>query len=108
WRDVAPPRGAPVGEGVRPLQPGDVETIRALDAAATGEDRSPVFALMDGAMTGLVVERAGRVAGSAVRSPWGLGPSVVATDREAGVALLSVLRRVPGSPLTVSLPDATA
>ncbi|HEY8585079.1 MAG TPA: hypothetical protein VIL49_19125, partial [Capillimicrobium sp.] len=51
---------------------------------------------------------AGRVAGSAVRSPWGLGPSVVAADREAGVALLSVLRRVPGAPLTVSLPDANA
>ncbi len=108
WRDAAPPRGAPVGEGVRPLMAADVPTVLALDAAATGEDRSPVLEQMNGALTGLVVERAGRVAGSALRSPWGLGPSVVAADREAGVALLSVLRRVPGSPLTVSLPDANA
>jgi hypothetical protein len=106
WRDVAPPRGAPSGEGVRPLRDRDLAAVLALDAAATGEDRSPVFAQMNGAMTGLVIERGGRIAGSAVRSPWGLGPSVVATDREAGVALLSVLRRVPGAPLTVSLPDA--
>ncbi len=108
WRDVAPPRGAARAEGVRPLQPADAAIVRALDAAATGEDRGPVFQAMNGTLPGLVVERAGRVAGSAIRSPWGLGPSVVATDREAGVALLSVLRRVPGAPLTVSLPDANA
>jgi N-acetylglutamate synthase-like GNAT family acetyltransferase len=108
WRDVAPPRGQPTADGVRALEPRDHAVVRALDRAATGEDRGPVFAAMDGRIPGLVVERAGRVAGTAVRSPWGLGPSVVATDREAGVALLSVLRRVPGAPLTVSLPDANA
>ncbi len=108
WRDVAPPRGRAVGEGIRALEPADLDRVCAIDSAATGEDRGPVFRAMDGSLAGLVVERAGRVAGSAVRSPWGLGPSVVATDREAGVALLSTLRRVPGSPLTVSLPDANA
>lgn len=108
WRDVAPPRGRVGGEGVRALQSDDLDVVCALDTAATGEDRGPVFRAMNGTLAGLVVERAGRVAGSAVRSPWGLGPSVVATDREAGVALLSVLRRVPGAPLTVSLPDANA
>jgi GNAT superfamily N-acetyltransferase len=108
WRDLAPPRGGPAGEGIRPLRHDDLPVVRALDRAATGEDRSAVFAAMDGRLPGLVVERAGRIAGSALRSPWGLGPSVVATDREAGVALLSVLRRVPGAPLTVSLPDANA
>lgn len=108
WRDVAPPRGRPGSSGVRALEPRDHDAVRALDRAATGEDRGSVFSAMNGALPGLVVERAGRVAGSAVRSPWGLGPSVVASDREAGVALLSVLRRVPGAPLTVSLPDANA
>lgn len=108
WRDVAPPRGSIAAEGVRPLRETDLDVVRRIDRAATGEDRSPVFAAMNGTLTGLVVERGGQVAGSAVRSPWGLGPSVVATDREAGVALLSVLRRVPGGPLTVSLPDANA
>lgn len=108
WRDLSPPRGRPRADGVRALASADLDVVRALDAAATGEDRSPVFAAMDGDPPGLVVERGGRVAGSAVRSPWGLGPSVVATDREAGIALLSVLRRVPGAPLTISLPDANA
>jgi predicted N-acetyltransferase YhbS len=108
WRDVAPPRGRPTADGVRALEPRDHGVVRSLDRAATGEDRGAVFSAMNGALPGIVVERAGRVAGSAVRSPWGLGPSVVATDREAGVALLSVLRRVPGAPLTVSLPDANA
>jgi predicted N-acetyltransferase YhbS len=108
WRDVAPPRGRATGEGVRALQATDLDVVCALDSAATGEDRGAVFRAMNGTLAGLVVERAGRVAGSAIRSPWGLGPSVVATDREAGVALLSVLRRVPGAPLTVSLPDANA
>jgi hypothetical protein len=103
-----PPRGRARSDGVRALAADDVPLVRELDAAATGEDRSPVFSAMNGDLPGLVVERAGRVAGSAVRSPWGLGPSVVAADREAGVALLSVLRRVPGAPLTVSLPDANA
>jgi ribosomal protein S18 acetylase RimI-like enzyme len=108
WRDLSPPRGRARADGVRPLAPGDLPVVRALDAAATGEDRGAVFDAMNGELPGLVVERAGSVAGSAVRSPWGLGPSVVASDREAGIALLSVLRRVPGAPLTVSLPDANA
>jgi len=77
---------------------------------ATGEDRGPVFdALGDlDAAAGLALERDGRLAGSALRSPWGLGPSVVAEDAEAGLALLSALRRSRGGPLTVSLPDANA
>jgi DNA-binding NarL/FixJ family response regulator len=102
----APP--AQLADGVRAIAAGDLPTVLQLDAAATGEDRRAVFAAMNGTLTGLVVERAGAVCGSAMRSPWGLGPSIVATDREAGVALLSVLRRVPGSPLTVSVPDANA
>jgi GNAT superfamily N-acetyltransferase len=108
WRDIAPPPAQPPPGGVRPLAPGDAAAVRALDAAATGEDRSAVFDALGpfGTGAGLAVERGGRLAGSALRSPWGLGPSVVAEDPEAGLALLGALRRIPGGPLTVSLPDA--
>src|SRR3954470_8908705 len=110
WRDVVPPRGAGAPAGVRALAPSDADAVRALDAAATGEDRGSVFDALgppdNGA--GLAVERDGRVIGSALRSPWGLGPSVVAEEAEAGLTLLSALRRQPGGPLTVSLPDANA
>jgi GNAT superfamily N-acetyltransferase len=108
WRDVAPPPPAEVPPGVRALAPADGAAVRALDAAATGEDRSAVFDALgpfeNG--TGLALERGGRLAGSALRSPWGLGPSVVAEDPDAGLALLGALRRMRGGPLTVSLPDA--
>jgi GNAT superfamily N-acetyltransferase len=108
WRDIAPPPPAEAPPGVRALGPGDGDAVRALDAAATGEDRGSVFDALgpfdNGA--GIAVERGGRLAGSALRSPWGLGPSVVAEDAEAGLALLGTLRRMRGGPLTVSLPDA--
>src|SRR4051812_39959863 len=84
WRDVAaPPRAAPP-PGVRSLEPDDDAVLRALDAAATGEDRGAVFDALgppaNGA--GLAVERDGRVTGTALRSPWGLGPSIVAEDAD--------------------------
>src|SRR5437764_11675628 len=104
WRDVAPPAGGAPPDGVRALRPADDPAVRALDTAATGEDRGPVFdalGALDG-NAGLAVERdGGRLVGSALRSPWGLGPSVVAEDATAGLALLSALRRTRGGPLTV-------
>ena len=109
WRDVAPP-GGPPPNGVRALLPADAAALRELDAAATGEDRGPVFDALGplGNGAGFAVERDGRIAGTALRSPWGLGPSVVAEDTEAGLALLSALRRASAGPLTVSLPDGNA
>lgn len=107
WRDGAPPRG-PVDPalGVRARRPADADAILALDGVATGEDRSPVFDALGPSVPGLVVERAGRLAGSAVRSPWGLGPSVVAADADAGLALVAALRRTGGGEaLTLSVPD---
>ena len=110
WRDVAPPAGGAPPAGVRALRPGDGDAVRALDSAATGEDRGPVFDALGDLDTaaGLAIDRDGHLAGSALRSPWGLGPSVVAEDAGAGLALLSALRRTRGGPLTVSLPDANA
>lgn len=108
WRDVAAPPRSDRPPGVRPLRGSDREAVLALDAAATGEDRGSVLGSLDlderGA--GLVVERDGRVTGSAVRSSWGLGPSIVAADADAGLALLSALRREAVPALTISLPDA--
>jgi predicted N-acetyltransferase YhbS len=108
WRDIVPPPPTEPPLGVRPLAPDDGDAVRALDAAATGEDRGSVFDALgpfdNGA--GIALERDGRLAGSALRSPWGLGPSVVAEDADAGLALLGTLRRMRGGPLTVSLPDA--
>ena len=43
-----------------------------------------------------------------VRGAEGGQLAVVAADADAGLTLLSALRRRPGSPLTVSLPDANA
>src|SRR3954466_11871222 len=107
WRDVAPPPLADPPLGIRALGREDADSVRALDAAATGEDRSAVLSTLFGGRdtgAGIVLERDGELAGSALRSPWGLGPSVVAADSDAGLALLAALRRTPGGPLTVSLP----
>jgi hypothetical protein len=95
---------------VRPLERGDDAAVRALDAEATGEDRGPVFDALGplDRHAGFALDRNGGLAGSALRSPWGLGPSVIAEDADAGLALLSALRRLRGGPLTVSVPDANA
>lgn len=109
WRDAAPPRGR-MPAGVRAVAAGDLAEVRRLDAAATGEDRSLVLDRLDPPPegSGLVFERDGRVTGSALRSPWGLGPSVVAEDADAGLTLVAALRREGRTPLTVSLPDGNA
>jgi len=107
WRDIAPPRTGAAPGPIRALYESDLAAVRSLDAAATGEDRGAVFDTLAGRLTGLAATNGnGDLAGSALRSPWGLGPSVVASNPEAGLALVSALRRAPGGPLTVSLPEA--
>jgi len=106
WRDVAPPGGNWECGDVRAMSDADMPAVRALDRRATGEDRAPVFDALGPSASALVLEREGRVAASALRSPWGLGPSVVADDVPDGLALLSALRRTSNGPLTLSLPDA--
>jgi predicted N-acetyltransferase YhbS len=76
--DHAVPRPA---DGLRLATPADRERIRALDARATGEDRSPALdAGLDGA---LVAE-----GGFALRPPFPANP-IVASDPDAGRALLA-------------------
>jgi predicted GNAT family N-acyltransferase len=70
-----------MSDGVRPATAADHERIRALDARATGEDRSPALeAGLDGA---LVAD-----GGFALRPPFPANP-IVASDPAAGRALLA-------------------
>src|SRR3954464_841514 len=60
WRDVAPPPLADPPVGIRALGRADADDVRALDAAATGEDRSAVLSMLLGGGqngAGIVVER---------------------------------------------------
>jgi GNAT superfamily N-acetyltransferase len=88
-RAVAPEGPPPNVDGrVRALEAGDTDAIVALDREATGEDRSAILRSFADPLTGRVVERDnGSLAGFTVRSPWG-GRAMIATDPDAGVALL--------------------
>ena len=88
-RLAAPEGPAPEVDGsVRPYEPADMASIAALDAAATGEDRSAMLrAFADPATSRVVREPDGTVAGFLVRSPWG-GRALIARTPDAGVALL--------------------
>jgi ribosomal protein S18 acetylase RimI-like enzyme len=104
WRGTA---GTARGDvSLRNVRETDRPTIRAIDAAATGEARAPVLDALD-PLSGLIVERTGEPAGWAVTSPWGAGVAVCATDDVAGVALLAAATGGPGSS-TVVVPDANA
>jgi GNAT superfamily N-acetyltransferase len=88
-RLVAPERAPPGVDGlVRPYEPTDFAQIAALDAAATGEDRSALLrTFADPATSRVVSDSDGSVAGFLVRSPWG-GRALIARTPDAGVALL--------------------
>jgi len=75
----------------RPSRKEDIEAIIALDAAAYGADRSPVFERILPVSEGTVIERAGRVRGFALRREFGrghvVGPVVAETEEDA-IALI--------------------
>jgi GNAT superfamily N-acetyltransferase len=108
WRGT-PPRlaqasgPARVPAGVRRLRPGDRDALMALDRAATGERRRPVYDMLS-ALLGLGLERDGELAAFALQTPWGAGPAVVAADAEAGIAMLRGLVLEP-QPVTITVPD---
>jgi predicted N-acetyltransferase YhbS len=104
WRGTAGTASA--GLVLRVVREDDRAAIRALDRAATGEDRAPVLdALVP--LSGLVAERAGEPTGWAVTSPWGAGVAVCAADEATGVALAAAATGGPGSS-TLVVPDANA
>jgi ribosomal protein S18 acetylase RimI-like enzyme len=79
---TGPPDAAPVvTDGVRPATPADHAWIRALDARATGEDRT---AAVEAGLEGALVTDGG----FALRPPFNARP-VVATDPDAGRALVA-------------------
>ena len=100
WRGTPP---GPAPEGIRRLRPADRDALLALDRAATGEDRRPVFDQLQ-ALLGIALECDGEIRGFALHTPWGAGPGVVAADAEAGVAVLRGLSLEP-QPLTITAPD---
>jgi predicted N-acetyltransferase YhbS len=101
WRGTAGTARADIT--LRPAREEDRPALRAIDTAATGEDRSPVLdALVP--LTGVVAERGGVAAGWAVTSPWGAGVAICAADERAGTALTATAAGGPGSS-TIVVPD---
>lgn len=81
---------------VRPWRPDDLDTMAALDAAATGEDRRHLlaaFASPEG--TRVVVGADDRPRGFVVRAPWG-GGATIAPDPDDAHAILDARRRASG------------
>jgi GNAT superfamily N-acetyltransferase len=101
-----PPLPAQAGlpPGVRPFDAADAGAVRALDAVATGEDRSLV---LDACRPygGLVVEDGGELLGFHLDCPWGTGPTI-ARDADSGLRLLEALRRHTEHATWVLLPAA--
>jgi predicted N-acetyltransferase YhbS len=106
WRGTAGTARADVS--LRTVREDDRAALRAVDRAATGEDRSPVLDALD-PLTGLIAERddGAEAAGWAVTSPWGAGVAVCAADEIAGIALTAAATGGPGSS-TIVVPDANA
>ena len=93
--------GVPVA-GVRAGRPGDRAAVLALDRLATGEDRTRLLGTLWPA--GGLVAGEGALRGFHLASPWRSGGATVATDPEAGLALLEAVRRTYGEEISVSLP----
>jgi ribosomal protein S18 acetylase RimI-like enzyme len=78
--------------GLRPVVPGDLAALVALDASAYGADRSRVITALLATSVGTLLERDGAVVGFALCRPFGRGHVVgpiVAEDDEMAMALLS-------------------
>jgi predicted N-acetyltransferase YhbS len=93
--------GVPMA-GVRAGRPGDRAAVLALDRLATGEDRRRLLDSLWPA--GGLVAGEGAPRGFHLASPWRSGGATVATDPEAGLALLEAVRRTTAGEMSVSLP----
>jgi GNAT superfamily N-acetyltransferase len=94
----APGLGGGVGEPrVRSYRETDLEAMTALDAAATGEDRTHLLAEFAAPATTQVAERPdGTLGGFVIRAPWG-GGATIAPDIDDALAILRA-RRFASSP----------
>ena len=77
---------------IRPYRPSDLPAMTALDAAATGEDRSHILAAFAAPLTTRCLDRAdGTLGGFIIRAPWG-GGATIAPDPADAVAILHARR----------------
>ncbi len=81
---------------IRPFRAEDLDSIAALDRAATGEDRGTVIAELAAPDGTRVLERDGGIGGFVIRAPWG-GGATVAPRVEDALAILHA-RRVAAGP----------
>lgn len=107
----APGLDAGAGEPrVRPYRTTDLPAMRALDAAATGEDRAHLLEKFAAPDTTRCVERVdGRLGGFVLRAPWG-GGATIAPDPEDALVILRArqLASGPGKRVRAGLLDANA
>jgi GNAT superfamily N-acetyltransferase len=96
---------SPGDPSLRAGRQSDLETVLALDLAATGEDRRRLLTAL-WPTGGLVAAGDGRLLGYHLASPWRSGGAVIATDPEAGVVLLDAVRVAPGDEVGISVPAA--
>jgi GNAT superfamily N-acetyltransferase len=96
---------SPGDPSLRAGRQSDLETVLALDLAATGEDRRRLLTAL-WPTGGLVAAGDGRLLGYHLASPWRPGGAVIATDPEAGLVLLDAVRVAPGDEVGISVPAA--
>jgi GNAT superfamily N-acetyltransferase len=96
---------SPGDPSLRAGRQSDLETVLALDLAATGEDRRRLLTAL-WPTGGLVAAGNGRLLGYHLASPWRSGGAVIATDPEAGRVLLDAVRVAPGDEVGISVPAA--
>jgi hypothetical protein len=91
--------GLPAGpepDTVRPFAAADLDPVLALDALATGEDRSALLSGLAGpATTRVAADPDGDVRGFVVRAPWG-GAALIAADPDTALRLFEWRRRRAG------------
>jgi ribosomal protein S18 acetylase RimI-like enzyme len=107
WRGTA---GSVTGTlGVRRLCEDDRDAVAELDRLATGEDRATLLDALR-PLTGVAVDRGGRLAGWAAKAPFGAGIAICAADEEAGAGLMASAAGGWGGsgPATLVVPDANA
>ena len=98
------PADAGLPPGVRAFRPADADDTKALDAAATGENRAVALDAC-GPYGGLVVETGDELVGFHLDCPWGTGPTI-ARDADTGLRLIEAMRRRTDRATWVLLPAA--
>lgn len=100
-----PASGGAAGAEVRPMTGDDLPAVRALDRAATGEDRAGFIESL--AASGWVTGRDGAIDAFHLACPWGGGP-IVARDGVTGCAMIDHARRLQPVTRGLGLPLANA